>query len=238
MAYRATVHNSTGFTPSRLFLGRECRLPVDLIMGLPVSEMNGEVTMDEFVERQQQLAEETFQLVREHLSRNAQRRKSAYDAKVGERTYVVGEAVWYHYPRKYTKKSPTWQRCYIGPYRVTRVLPPVNCVIQRSPKAKPFVVHADKLKRCYSAPTSDWVTLEVVPEGGLAASAVPPTLVVHQSESRPARQREQPSRHRLIAEPDIDVEPDVGGADRRPSRIRRPPTYLRDYACRVVRRQY
>ena len=145
MAYRATIHSSTGFIPSRLFLGRECRLPVDLIMGLLVSEMNGEVTMDEFVERQQ-LAEETFQLVSEHLSRNAQRRKSAYDAKVREKIYAVGEAVWYHYPRKYTKKSLKWQRCYIGPYRVTHVLPPVNYVIQRSPKAKPFVVHADKLK--------------------------------------------------------------------------------------------
>jgi len=93
MAYRATIHSSTGFTPSRLFLGRESRLPVDLVMGLPVSEMNGEVTVDEYVERQQ-LAEETFQLVKEHLSRNAQRRKSAYDAKVREQTYTVGEAMW------------------------------------------------------------------------------------------------------------------------------------------------
>ena len=139
----------------------------------------------------------------------------------------------------------------------------MNYVIQRSPKAKPFVVHADKLKRCYSASTSDWVTPEVVPEGGLAASAVPPTPVVRQSESRPARRRRQrirhrptdepdanvdpgvggsgdsiSSRHRLVEEPDIDVEPDVGGTDQRPARTRRPPTYLRDYACRVIRRQY
>ena len=96
MAYRATVHSSTGFTPNRLFLGRESRLPIDLVMGLPVNEVNGETTMDGYVERQQQLAvaEETLQLVREHLSRNAQRRKSVYDAKVRERTYTVGEAVW------------------------------------------------------------------------------------------------------------------------------------------------
>ena len=169
----------------------------------------------------------------------------------------------YHYPRKYTKKSPKWQRCYIGPYRVTHVLPPVNYVIQRSSKAKPFVVHADKLKRCYSAPASDWLTPETVPEGELAAPAVPPIPVVHQSKSRPNRQRRQrthrrsteepdtnakpgvggsgqrmSSRHRLVEDPDIDVEPNVGGADQRPSRTRRPPTYLRDYACRIVRRQY
>jgi len=77
MAYRATIHSTTWFTPNRLFLGREYRLPVDLIIGLPVNEVNEELTVDEYIERQQQLAEETFHLVREHLSRNAQRRKSS-----------------------------------------------------------------------------------------------------------------------------------------------------------------
>ena len=60
-------------------------------MGLPVEETNGEMTIDEFVEKQQRMAEETFQLVRENLSRNAQRRKSVHDARVREKTYSVGE---------------------------------------------------------------------------------------------------------------------------------------------------
>jgi len=125
-AYRATVHSSTGFTPNRLFLGRENRLPVDLLMSLPVSEVNGDKRVGGYAEKQQRLAEETFQLVRQNVCRNAQRRKSAYDAKVRETTYEVGDSVRYYYPRKYTRKTPKWQRCYIGPYRVTRVLPPVN----------------------------------------------------------------------------------------------------------------
>jgi len=116
--------------------------------------------------------------------------ESVYDANVREQTYTVGEAVWYYYPRRYTKKSPKWQRCYIGPYRVTQVLPPVNYVIQRSPKSKPFVVHADKLKKCYSAPTSDWTVSERSVESGLAATTVPPSPPAHQLESRPARRRE------------------------------------------------
>jgi len=114
-------------------------------MGLPISEVNGNQTMEEYVERQQCLAEATFQLVRENLSRNAQPCKSAYDVKVRETLYAVGDSEWYYYPRKYTRKSAKWQQCYIGPYRVTRVLSPVNYVIQRSDKSKPFVVHADKL---------------------------------------------------------------------------------------------
>jgi len=37
-AYRASVHNSTGYTPNKLFLGRENRMPLDLIMGIPCHE--------------------------------------------------------------------------------------------------------------------------------------------------------------------------------------------------------
>ena len=116
-AYRASVHSSTGFTPNKIFLGRENRMPVDLAMGLPPSELNGEVSMDEFVEKQQQLADETYQLVRQNLGQNAQRRKAVYDAKVRKCEYTRGSWVWYYYPRKFTNKSPKWQRNYTGPYR-------------------------------------------------------------------------------------------------------------------------
>jgi len=277
MAYRATIHRSTVFTPNRLFLGRENRLPVDLVMGLPVNEINGELTVDEYVERQQQLAEETFQLIREHLSRNAQRRKFSYDAKVREQTYAVGESVWYYYPRKYTKKSPKWQRCYVGPYRVTRVSNalqlstgnlidayqnetclwettknsteeekdlawsrlsvPVNYVIQRSSKSKPFVVHADKLKKCFSAPTSDWIVPDSADESGPAAAAVPPTPAALQFKPRLTRRKEQRSPRQLVSEATVKVKLEVEDSSLRPTRERRTPTYLRDYACRNIRRQ-
>ena len=80
----------------------------------------------------------------------AERRKTAYDARVKRSEFDLGSKVWYYYPRRYSRKSPKWQRCYTGPYVVTRVIPPVNYVLQRSSKSKPFVAHADKLKKCYS----------------------------------------------------------------------------------------
>ena len=39
-AYRASPHSSTGFSPNKLFLGRENRMPLDLLMGLPTEEVN------------------------------------------------------------------------------------------------------------------------------------------------------------------------------------------------------
>jgi len=35
MAYRAAVHNSTGQSPSKVLLGRELRLPSDVVFGAP-----------------------------------------------------------------------------------------------------------------------------------------------------------------------------------------------------------
>jgi len=41
-AYRASPHESTGFSPNKLFLGREVRMPLDLVMGLPSVEFQCE----------------------------------------------------------------------------------------------------------------------------------------------------------------------------------------------------
>ena len=51
-AYRATVHEATGFTPNRLMFGREVTLPVDLVYELP-NERNsgGNVFTDDFFEK-------------------------------------------------------------------------------------------------------------------------------------------------------------------------------------------
>ena len=35
LSYRTSVHSSIGFTPSRMLLGQELRLPVDVVFGFP-----------------------------------------------------------------------------------------------------------------------------------------------------------------------------------------------------------
>ena len=37
-AYRASVHSNTSFSPNRLILGREVRAPLDVVLGLPLSD--------------------------------------------------------------------------------------------------------------------------------------------------------------------------------------------------------
>ena len=156
-AYRASPHSSTGFTPNRLFLGRENRMPLDLIMGLPREECDRGTDVNEFVSRQQENAEQAYSLARNHLQVAAERRKRTYDIRVRRAEYSSGDWVWYYYPRRYARKSAKWQKLYTGPYLVVRVIPPVNYVLQRTQRSAPFVVHCDKLKRCFSPTPPSWL---------------------------------------------------------------------------------
>ena len=73
--------------------------------------------------------------------------------------FEVGDWVWYWYPRRYQRKSAKWQRSYTGPYMIVRVIEPVNYVLQKSARSKPFVVHADKLKKYFDEAPACWLQL-------------------------------------------------------------------------------
>ena len=139
------------------FSWEESRMPVDLAIGLSSEDRDPEQTTDDYVHRQEDLAQESYRLVREHLQTRAERRKQSYDTRVRAESFKVGEWVWYHYPRRYQQKSPKWQKNFIGPYLIVREIPPVNFVLQRSRTCKPFVVHTDKIKRCFGDTPESWL---------------------------------------------------------------------------------
>ena len=166
-AYRASVHEATGYTPNKLMLGHEVYAPLDIVVG-PPEDVEHFQSVDEFVARQQQVMREVYTSVREHLQVSASRRKKYYDIRVKRRQFEAGAWVWYYYPRRYLRKSPKWQKSYIGPYLITKVLPPADAVLQKSKRGKPFVAHFDKLKPFYGTRPVDWRLLtsssDTVPE--------------------------------------------------------------------------
>ena len=103
-------------------------------------------------------ASEAYQLAHKHLRASAERRKRVYDVRVRAEQFKVGDWVFYHYPRRFQSRSAKWQKAYIGPYLVVRIIEPVNCVLQKTAKSKPFIVHVDKLKRCYGETPTSWVS--------------------------------------------------------------------------------
>ena len=74
--------------------------------------------------------------------------------------FAIGDWVNFYYPRRFQSRSLKWQKSYIGPFLIVRVIKPVNCVLQKSAKSKPFVAHVDKLKRCYGSTPASWVNAE------------------------------------------------------------------------------
>ena len=184
------------------------------------------------------MAEKSYQQVQDHLRTNAERRKVAYDTRVRPQEFEVGTWVWYHYPRRYQRRSPKWQRNFIGPYLIVRKILPVNYVLQKSKSSKAFVVHADKLRRCHGeTPTLCFVAGFTPPSADTQPTAefvrseeqsvvqnVPASLGLEQSQpptmSRVPRHRNtelQVLRHN---------DPECTGR-----RTRRPPQHLNDFVC-------
>jgi len=74
-AYRATPLKSTGLTSNKLFLGHKVRMPIDLVMGLPLDEVAGNQTADDYVAQLQRNSVDAFQIARRHFRVSAERRK-------------------------------------------------------------------------------------------------------------------------------------------------------------------
>jgi len=216
-AYRASPHEATGFSPNRLFLGREVWLPLDLVMGLPSNEFQC-ASIDDFVQRSQEQMASAYATAREHLGVAAERRKRTYDIRLRQQQFTVGDWVWYWYPRRYPSKSPKWQKGYTGPYLVVRKIEPVNFVLQKSPRSKPFVVHVNKLKKYFSPTSLSWLNAE---EGVEDETSVANDCVLHDVCDTAE------SSSSMIHDAHLQTESFDGVSARR----RRRPQYLSDYVC-------
>jgi len=146
-AYRATVHDSTKLTPNRVFLRREVRLPIDLVLGSTPDDIMKKPSISEYVDAISDRLHVDGVLVRSNLGRTANIMKTRYDTKVKSAFPLkVGDKVWYYCPRRYVKLSPKWQNMYTGPFVVIALLDPCNVVIGRTKRSAVKVVHRDKLK--------------------------------------------------------------------------------------------
>jgi len=144
-AYRSTKHETTGYTPNFLTFGREVRAPIDLILGTGQSA-DTQQSYDNFAGELKQRMLRAYEIVRKHSGLAAERTKRYYDVHVKPARYGEGDLVFYFNPRHCQNKQNKWVRKYSGPYRVKKVLGPVNVLLQKSEHSKPFVAHTDKVK--------------------------------------------------------------------------------------------
>ncbi len=142
MAYRASCHDSTGFTPNFLMFGRELPAPLDLLSGRPL----GQAQEQTFYARElRERLSTAYGRTRDRLRRRMVYMKKQYNKRSHGAPYEVGVQVWLHQPAVPTGLSPKLWKHWIGPCIITEVLNDVTYRIEL-PDGSVRVVHFDRLK--------------------------------------------------------------------------------------------
>ena len=147
MALRSAVQESTRSTPAKLQLGRELRLPVDLLLGRPEDHS----VVYEYTEKLQETLEIVHQYARERLQYSSEQMKTYYDLRADDTTYEEGDAVWLYNPRRLPGLTPKFMKPWEGPYVVLKRINDLIYRVQLTKRSKPKVVHRNRLWE-YSGP--------------------------------------------------------------------------------------
>ena len=145
MAYRTSVHESTGFTPHYLVFGHEISLHLDLMYRPPPSTTPTDV--HDWVSQKEKTFRQAYELVQRKANTQQRRRNNLYNKRVHGPTYKEGEYVLLHYPVVPVGKIPKLSSPWRGPYKILKCLNDVNYKIEELTTGKVQVVHYDRMKR-------------------------------------------------------------------------------------------
>ena len=127
MAYRTSTHKSTGITPAKM-MGRELRIPLDLVMGHP--PQRSQESRLSYVARLKESLDVAHKFARERLKLTADRIKTRYDVKATAVRLDVGAPVWLYRPQRKRGISPKLSKPWDT--RGTRFV--LNILLQTCPK--------------------------------------------------------------------------------------------------------
>ena len=117
-ACRSTPSESTGFSANMLMLGREVRMPIDLIF--PNPKFKNDICIGAYVEELQVNLEKAHQLTRKHLKTAAFRQKQNYDVHISLHTYKIGDIVWLLDETRAVDRCHKLQDLWKGLYVISR----------------------------------------------------------------------------------------------------------------------
>lgn len=146
-AYRATVHESTGLSPNLLMLGREVRMPAEVVYSSGVRDSKETVSnYGSYVDSLRSKLQLAHAVARKHLSASATRQKQKYDVKTCLNVYKPGDPVWLLMENRKLNVCPKLQPSYEGPHVIVAKLNDIDYVLQKEYKGKQIVVNHNKLK--------------------------------------------------------------------------------------------
>lgn len=92
-SYNTTTHSSTGHSPFYLMFGRDCRLPIDLVLGTR-QDLDDNEYNEEWVSTQRERLATAYKLAHEQMTKEADRRKAMHDQKAKTHLLTPGQRVF------------------------------------------------------------------------------------------------------------------------------------------------
>ncbi|GBN41958.1 hypothetical protein AVEN_21577-1 [Araneus ventricosus] len=128
----------TGRTPAEMFPDRKLRFPCDILFGRPREMLSSPTNSEARLGNVQASAGEQVKLSRERIM-------TRYDSRGTNYHFKEGNLVWMYNPKYRRGLSAKLQQSWEGPYTVVKKLNDVVYRVQRSPYAKPKVIHINRL---------------------------------------------------------------------------------------------
>ena len=111
-------------------MGRDLRLPIDLLIGHPEDEVSHHAS--NYAEQLQARLERVHTFARSHMQLITDLKK-CYDAGSNCDQLDVGDPVWLHCPQRKKGLSPKLMRQWQGPYLVTKCINAMVYKVQLKP---------------------------------------------------------------------------------------------------------
>ena len=155
-AYRSCEHDSTGYTPNRLMLGREVHLPVHLAMGASPKASSHE-SWDAYVHELNDEMSAIHAFARKHLESATRRQKKDYDSRAHLKRYQEDDLVYFRDDTKVIGLNPKLKnRRWAGPAVIVRKISDLLYEVKVSEK-KSKILHHDRLKEYLSDDVPEWI---------------------------------------------------------------------------------
>ena len=146
MAYRSSIHRTLNETPNALMLGRQVRLPVDVMVPPPPEVAKMPLLQTEYAGRLADAMKDAQEVVSAQLGDKYAYQQRNYDRHVRPQCLTKGQAVSLRvYPGKVGQSKSLlflWDHCWV----ITACLSAVHYKIQKTLQGNALVVHGDRLK--------------------------------------------------------------------------------------------
>ena len=145
LAYNSKCHSSTGQTPFLVWMGREARLPLDIIVPTPRQQFQ---TVEEHVQDVLRRFNAMYRKIQEQNEAVFRRNARLYSGNLHD--YKVGDRVFYYTGRKLKGKPTKLTYGWLGPYKLERKVSDVIWVlIPLDREGDEVTVHVTRIRPYY-----------------------------------------------------------------------------------------